>query len=929
MTSHNKRNNFSKHQIELLRDDYTTNTLTVDRSSLKKQDENASENTGAVRASKSPEHKQIEEQVTKQQSANEQSVKEQTAEEQTSEDPDTESETGAEISEKESDFVLYEEEAGENVDHSLGEESEGTGSGSGGVPPKKHKGLQIFVTILLVLLVIGAAVGGFGYVFYLRPMQQYEKALELQAAGELDDARKIFVNLGDFQDAPDQIKETDLLIAQRYVQENNYTKALDLLAELEGYEGKGELHREDLLAKAQAEYEDHYYTLGQDNLKLYDFEAAKRNLALAQKYGGHAEAAATIALLEQSFDQVYEVSFTDNRDAKEMDRMTSYLWVHSVVTEGSTDLPLGMQEDLSIGEPNPDIFGQAYLNYNFYGFDGDKQYTFSYASSEMDAAKAAEGEDQRTVVTLAEFAGDYRSLVTEKIYDDNGELVAAPKIRRWNLVTDDLASENVRLGIRNRMWENLTTLGALSFPEESKPGNMTLPAFKTSTGATWKQLSLEERAQNLLDQEAKIEEIKKQREEADAKAKAQAEEQLARIKAQNPDLFAQDAEESIAENEDALASEDQENSQEAADQEADQSDQKATETMQSAEGEDAVTEDGSADKAGVTTEKSNDDKNTAGTTSADASASKDAKAVESKDSKATGQEEQNVESEAEADDEENEAEEEDPLTLKMKDLEAQTEAANAQMTSEYAVLINANTGEILYGKNSAEKMFPASMTKIMTLLVASEHVKDLSDHAIIDAEDINYSAEQGLTTVGFEAGEEVTVGDLLWGMILPSGAVSAQKLAEYVAGTQEEFVDLMNQKVAELGLTHTHFCNVHGNFDEEQYTTAQEMAVIINAAMQNPLARTVLLTHQYTTSTTAQHPTGITVSNRFLKNIEQKSLPGVVLGAKTGFVSRSMFCAASALISDNGTTYLCVTGKSDTSAHCINDHYTLYSMYVN
>ena len=110
----------------------------------------------------------------------------------------------------------------------------------------------------------------------------------------------------------------------------------------------------------------------------------------------------------------------------------------------------------------------------------------------------------------------------------------------------------------------------------------------------------------------------------------------------------------------------------------------------------------------------------------------------------------------------------------------------------------------------------------------------------------------------------------------------------------DAFVDMMNEKLAELGLSDTaHFTNCVGLYDENHYCSIYDMAMILKAAVENDLAREVLTAHTYTTSATEQHPEGITISNWFLRRIEDKDTKGTVVCAKTGFVAQSGNCAAS------------------------------------
>lgn len=253
------------------------------------------------------------------------------------------------------------------------------------------------------------------------------------------------------------------------------------------------------------------------------------------------------------------------------------------------------------------------------------------------------------------------------------------------------------------------------------------------------------------------------------------------------------------------------------------------------------------------------------------------------------------------------------------------------LDSQFAVLINVDTGEILASRNADEKMYPASMTKIMTVLTAAEAIDreeiNLSDTVEITQDILDYVVEQQGTAVGFVLGERPTIMDLLWGTALPSGADAALALARRIAGSDEAFVDLMNEKVRSMGLKNTHFQNPVGMHDEENYTTPVEMAMILEEATQNDLAWAVLSTQQYTTVHTRQHTAGITVHNRFLKRLSRQNVPGIVFSAKTGYVSKAGSCAASFFVANDGIRYICVTGKAANTWQCIYDQAAIYRVY--
>lgn len=251
--------------------------------------------------------------------------------------------------------------------------------------------------------------------------------------------------------------------------------------------------------------------------------------------------------------------------------------------------------------------------------------------------------------------------------------------------------------------------------------------------------------------------------------------------------------------------------------------------------------------------------------------------------------------------------------------------------SEHAVLIDLNSGSILAEKGWDAVIAPASMTKILTALVAAEHVTDLEDTFTITREITDYCFVNDCSVVGLAVDETVTIRELFYGTILSSGADAALGLATYVAGSQEAFVVLMNEKLEELGLSRTaHFTNCVGLFEDSHACTVYDIAMILKAAMENDLCRAVLSAHTYETAPTSAHPEGQVLSNWFLRRIEDKDTGAVkVAGAKTGYVNQAGSCAASCGTDADGNAYLCVTAKTYSSWRCIYDHVELYKTYCN
>jgi len=256
---------------------------------------------------------------------------------------------------------------------------------------------------------------------------------------------------------------------------------------------------------------------------------------------------------------------------------------------------------------------------------------------------------------------------------------------------------------------------------------------------------------------------------------------------------------------------------------------------------------------------------------------------------------------------------------------------NEEIISSNVILIDENTDTIVASKGAKERISPASMTKVLTILVAAENITEeqLDDTFIMTREITDYGYINDCSSVGFLDGEKVKVRDLFYGTILPSGSDAAVGLATYVAGSHEAFVDMMNEKLVELGLEDTsHYTNCVGLYDANHYSTVYDMAVIMKAAIQSEFCKEVLSEHRYVTGPTIEHPEGIDISNWFLRRIEDKDTGGEVLCAKTGYVMQSKNCAVSYGTFDGGDPYICVTAGSSSSWRCIYDHVEIYNDYI-
>lgn len=252
-----------------------------------------------------------------------------------------------------------------------------------------------------------------------------------------------------------------------------------------------------------------------------------------------------------------------------------------------------------------------------------------------------------------------------------------------------------------------------------------------------------------------------------------------------------------------------------------------------------------------------------------------------------------------------------------------------EVNANFAILVDADAGLVVAEKNGSAKMYPASMTKVMTLLVACEHITDLNEKLEITQDIVDYVKKEGASNCGFKAGEQVTMLDLLYGLILPSGADAALALVRRIAGSEEQFVPLMNQKAQQLGISATtHFTNCTGLYNDNHYSTAEDMAIIMRAASQNSVAATILTTRSYTTQANNKRTTGLSFSNLFLKRIDTQTTGGQVNFAKTGYVAKAGNCAVSYFTAASGRHYICVTGKTSGAWNVVSAHAALYSQYA-
>lgn len=264
-----------------------------------------------------------------------------------------------------------------------------------------------------------------------------------------------------------------------------------------------------------------------------------------------------------------------------------------------------------------------------------------------------------------------------------------------------------------------------------------------------------------------------------------------------------------------------------------------------------------------------------------------------------------------------------PLTETVLDLQIDT------LHSSNAILIRLEDNNVLMEKNIKDRIFPASLTKIMTTIVAIENLEDLDRKIVLDENMFPVLKKANASMAGLEPNEEVKAIDLLYGIMLPSGADASIGLADEIAGSEEKFAQMMNGKAKELGMENTNFVNTTGLHDENHYSTIEDLATLMKNAMENETFMKIFNSYSYTTEPTNIHEEGITYYSTMFRKLKNKGLMnGEILGGKTGYTGEAGLCLASLSLIDN-QEYILITvgaeGNSYTEAFNITDAVNVYN----
>lgn len=232
-------------------------------------------------------------------------------------------------------------------------------------------------------------------------------------------------------------------------------------------------------------------------------------------------------------------------------------------------------------------------------------------------------------------------------------------------------------------------------------------------------------------------------------------------------------------------------------------------------------------------------------------------------------------------------------------------------TSEAAGLFDITDGQVMYSKNAFERLYPASITKVMTALIAIKY-GDLTDMVTVTEDAV--ITEAGATLAGIHPGDQLTMEQLLYGLMLPSGNDAGAAIAVHMAGSIDAFAELMNREAQKLGATGTHFMNPHGLTNADHYTTAYDLYLIFNEALKQPEFRKVTGTTSYTADYTdgSGNPVSTTWEGGNWYMVGQRQTPDglTVFSGKTGTTSAAGFCLIMASRDQKEKEYISVVLKA-------------------
>lgn len=247
-------------------------------------------------------------------------------------------------------------------------------------------------------------------------------------------------------------------------------------------------------------------------------------------------------------------------------------------------------------------------------------------------------------------------------------------------------------------------------------------------------------------------------------------------------------------------------------------------------------------------------------------------------------------------------------------------ADDFDITGEYVTLYNMNEDTLLYSKNDTKKTSIASLTKMMTTLVAIEEIDNLDK--IVTIKERDFEGTVGYSKAGFKVGDKVTYRDLLYGIILPSGADAVNAVVNNTLG-YDKFIKKMNETAKKIGMNDTSYANPVGKDDENNYSTSSDLAKLLKYALKNETFKTIFTTKSYKTSNGINLESTVNSYKNILNTDEIK-------GAKSGFTKDAGRCLASITTLNNVDYLLVVINSSTTNPYnAVKDTITIYDYYNN
>ncbi len=257
-------------------------------------------------------------------------------------------------------------------------------------------------------------------------------------------------------------------------------------------------------------------------------------------------------------------------------------------------------------------------------------------------------------------------------------------------------------------------------------------------------------------------------------------------------------------------------------------------------------------------------------------------------------------------------------------LQTCTLAVQPSITAKGAILVETSTGRILYEKSSTRQMYPASTTKIMTAILVIENC-DLSDIVTVSETALS-NIPTGYVTCDIQVGEEISVKDLLYALMVKSANDAAYVLAEHVAGTIDNFSSMMNAKAKEIGCKETNFVNPNGIHSQRHYSSAYDLYLMAQYGMKNETFRNLVSTTSYTLPATNKHSEAdrsFTTTNELINPDSGDNFYSNAIGIKTGFTSQAGNCLV-AESSRDGLDFIAVVLNAEDSKSRYTDCKTLF-----